>query len=76
MLQLALDNLRARFPIAFSAMNVQPSPLGYRCWCGSVAVVVANLARSICFTCAEVLLEPAPETMRDRSEYAADRGQK
>ena len=73
MVQLSLDNLRARFPIACSARNVQPSAMGYRCGCGSVAVVVANVGRSICFPCAEVLLEPAAETTRTRSEHTGSR---
>ena len=65
MVQLALDNLRARFPVAFAARDVQPVSdrgleMRMRCMCGSSAVVA--------------MTEDVGETTRDRSEYAADGG--
>ena len=86
MVQFALDNLRARFPVAFAARDVQPvsaraAATRLRCLCGSLAVVgvlvdVGGAAErhALCFPCAERALDqPATETTRDRSEHTAAR---
>lgn len=87
MVQLALDNLRARFPIAFSARDVQPVSargleMRMRCMCGSSAVVVMtedvggeHERHALCFPHADKVLDRVmPETTRDRSEYVVDWG--
>lgn len=86
MVQLALDNLRARFPVAFLARDVQPvSARGLemrtRCTCGSSAVVVVGVdvggvveRHAICFRHADQVFDRVtPETTRTRSEHTGSR---
>ena len=82
MVQLALDDLLARFPVAFRARDVQPVSaraisVRVTCWdCNQPAVVVAAHGSgrvALCFPHAETLLGVGHETTRDRSEHTAAR---
>ena len=80
MVATALDNLRARFPVAFARLAVSPvHPNGTTlCGCGSLAVAWVSDGDggrdALCFRHAEDELAPlepapAPETTRDRSSH-------